>query len=236
MSHFVRRNQITAEDENSWISVSDLMAGLMIIFLFIAIVYIRPVLETQTKIEEITLAWEDSKKKIYEALQAEFNTELRVWGADLNSETLSISFKSPDILFETGSAELRPGFESILQSFFPRYLSVLRDFEEDIAEIRIEGHTDRDWIPGANEIEAYFGNMALSQARTRSVLEYSFSIYGLYQSNDWARSLITANGLSFSQGIKKLDGSEDKENSRRVEFRIRTNADEKIQEIIERLK
>ena len=41
---------------------------------------------------------------------------------------------------------------------------------------------------------------------------------------------ITANGLSSSQPII-INGIEDKERSRRVEFRIRTNADEKMAEL-----
>ena len=34
-----------------WLGVSDLMAGLMMVFLFIAISYMRPILETQEAIE-----------------------------------------------------------------------------------------------------------------------------------------------------------------------------------------
>lgn len=39
-----------APDDEHWMSVSDLMAGLMVIFLFIAITYIRPIVEIQSKI------------------------------------------------------------------------------------------------------------------------------------------------------------------------------------------
>ena len=47
---------------------------------------------------------------------------------------------------------------------------------------------------------------------------------------DWAKALITANGLSSSHLIMK-DGLEDKELSRRVEFRVRTNAEKQLEEI-----
>ena len=49
---------------------------------------------------------------------------------------------------------------------------------------------------------------------------------------EWLRSVLTANGLSSSKLIMQ-DGEEDKELSRRVEFRIRTNAEERIGEILE---
>ena len=48
---------------------------------------------------------------------------------------------------------------------------------------------------------------------------------------DFAMSKATANGLSYSHIIKNTDGSENPERSRRVEFRIRTNAEQKLEEI-----
>ena len=48
MAVFTRRRSESDNDE-SWLSVSDLMAGLMVIFLFIAITYIRPLAETKQK-------------------------------------------------------------------------------------------------------------------------------------------------------------------------------------------
>ena len=42
---------------------------------------------------------------------------------------------------------------------------------------------------------------------------------------------ITANGLSFSHPILNEDGTENADLSRRVEFRIRTNAEKQLEEI-----
>jgi hypothetical protein len=49
----------------------------------------------------------------------------------------------------------------------------------------------------------------------------------------WAKSLITANGLSSSQPIL-INGVEDKGLSRRVEFRVRTNAEKQLEAIAEK--
>ena len=46
----------------------------------------------------------------------------------------------------------------------------------------------------------------------------------------WLKGLITANGLSSSQPIL-VNGAEDFELSRRVEFRVRTNAEKQLEEI-----
>ena len=72
--------------------------------------------------------------------------------------------------------------------------------------------------------------MKLSQDRTRTVLEYCFNLLDETK-KDWAMSKATANGLSYSHIIKNPDGSENPDRSRRVEFRIRTNAERKLEEI-----
>ena len=219
-------------DDEHWISVSDLMAGLMVIFLFIAITYIRPVVETQNRIRDIVVAWKDSEVEIYKELQREFKEDLPRWHAELDRETLSIRFRAPDVLFDAGTANLQPEFRSILDDFFPRYLKVLHEFQDAIAEVRIEGHTSSEWEGAADDDEAYFRNMALSQARTRSVLEYALGLPLVAPFKEWAQAHLTANGLSSSQLVYR-SSQEDKIQSRRVEFKVRTNSKEQIIRVLE---
>jgi outer membrane protein OmpA-like peptidoglycan-associated protein len=219
-------------DDDHWISVSDLMAGLMVIFLFIAITYIRPVVETQNRIRDIVVAWKDSEVEIHDALQREFEDDLPRWHAELDRKTLSIRFRAPDVLFDAGTANLQPEFKSILDDFFPRYLKVLHVFQDAIAEVRIEGHTSSEWEGAATDDEAYFRNMALSQARTRSVLEYALGLSSVGPFKAWAQAHLTANGLSSSQLVYR-GAQEDKARSRRVEFRVRTNSKEQIVRVLE---
>ena len=219
-------------DDEHWISVSDLMAGLMVIFLFIAITYIRPVVETQNRIRDIVVAWKDSEVEIYKELQREFKEDLPRWHAELDRETLSIRFRAPDVLFDAGTANLQPEFRSILDDFFPRYLKVLHEFQDAIAEVRIEGHTSSEWEGAADNDEAYFRNMALSQARTRSVLEYALGLPSVAPFKEWAQAHLTANGLSSSQLVYR-SSQEDKVQSRRVEFKVRTNSKEQIIRVLE---
>ena len=219
-------------DDEHWISVSDLMAGLMVIFLFIAITYIRPVVETQNRIRDIVVAWKDSEVEIYKELQREFKEDLPRWHAELDRETLSIRFRAPDVLFDAGTANLQPEFRSILDDFFPRYLKVLHEFQDAIAEVRIEGHTSSEWEGAADNDEAYFRNMALSQARTRSVLEYALGLPLVAPFKEWAQAHLTANGLSSSQLVYR-SSQEDKVQSRRVEFKVRTNSKEQIIRVLE---
>lgn len=221
------------EDESEWLTVSDLMAGLMVIFLFIAIVFIRPLAEQNLRIKEIASTWQENEAEIYDALLEEFSDDLQRWNAEIEEETLLVRFKAPEVLFERGQATIRTPFAQILADFFPRYASVLRPFRASIEEIRIEGHTSSVWNRSTTEDEAYFLNMALSQARTRAVLQYTLNLSEIGRERSWLQPLVTANGLSSSRPVLGADGLEDRERSRRVEFRVRTTARAEIVRIIE---
>jgi outer membrane protein OmpA-like peptidoglycan-associated protein len=74
--------------------------------------------------------------------------------------------------------------------------------------------------------------MALSQDRTRAVLEYNLMLPAVTAERNWIKSLLTANGLSSSKPILH-NGKEDPRRSRRVEFRLRTNAEQQVIRILE---
>ena len=222
-------------DENHWISVSDLMAGLMVIFLFIAISYIRPIENTQEAIRTIAATWNESEADIHAALQEEFEHDLERWNAELEQETLTVRFKAPEVLFDTATPELKPKFQTILADFFPRYLRVLYGFRDAIEEVRVEGHTSSVWQGAVSSEDAYFKNMELSQARTRSVLEFGMLLPSSEKFREWALRHLTATGLSSSRPILTSHDTEDAARSRRVEFRVLTNAKRQIVRIIETL-
>ena len=225
------------DTEEHWISISDMMAGLMVIFLFIAISYMLHVRADKEKIEQIAVTYEELQSDLYADLEEEFKNDLDKWNAVLTKQTLSIRFKEPEVLFAQGAAEVRLPFKQILDDFFPRYIQILRrpKYINDIAEIRIEGHTSSEWQVGTSPEVAYIHNMELSQGRTRSVLEYVLQIPSVRRNQeiqDWLTRYLTANGLSSSKLIAYPEGRENREESRRVEFRVRTNAEKRIVEII----
>jgi outer membrane protein OmpA-like peptidoglycan-associated protein len=221
--------------EDHWIPLSDLMAGLMMVFLLIAILYMIQVEAETDQIKGVALVYEELKQQLYEDLYEEFREDLPKWRAELDRESLTITFAQPDVLFESGSAELRPRFQEILADFFPRYARILNSpkYRDDIEEIRIEGHTSSSWETTTSEEDSYFLNMQLSQARTRSTLRYVLTLPEVADDVAWLRRHMTANGLSFSRLILTADGEEDAAASRRVEFRVKTNAEERIAEIVE---
>lgn len=216
--------------DSAWMSISDMMSALMIIFMFVAIAFMIQVQHQQQQMTEIIVEYKQVKSEIYQALYEEFKEDFKYWDADIDKKTLSIRFQEPEILFASGSSNLNPKFKTILDDFFPRYISLLSKdkYKKVIQEIRIEGHTSSEWYGQIGTNEAYFRNMELSQARTRSVLEYTITLPSVQKEHNWMLQKITANGLSYSQQIVE-NGVENPIKSRRVEFRIRTNADEKME-------
>ncbi len=218
------------ENGEHWLTVSDLMAGLMMVFLFIAIVFMMNTQKENDKIKDVAVAYQQNQVAIYEALQTEFKDDLNKWGATIDKETLAFSFQSPDVLFANNETTLSEAYKNILNDFFPRYIDVLRPYRESLNEIRIEGHTSSAGLRGATEAQAYFYNMRLSQGRTRAVLEYAYAL--MPNESVWIKANIAAVGFSSSRLIMK-DGVEDAAQSRRVSFRAITNADIQIKRILE---
>lgn len=228
-----------SEDGEHWSSISDLMSGLMMIFLLIAIAYMHNIVQGQQKIKKIAVTYQEAQVALYEKLNEEFKEDLPKWQAVIDKETLSIQFFEPDILFQPGKSDVTVKFKEILDDFFPRYLRIIfsDEFKDNIAEVRIEGHTSSEWSTKVNsQDEAYFNNMQLSQERTRSVLFYCYSITKQKIYQDLMKQYVTANGLSSSKVVYNNDGTENKTHSRRVEFRTRTNAENKIVQILDELK
>jgi outer membrane protein OmpA-like peptidoglycan-associated protein len=218
-----KKTTYNSEEENIFSqSTGDLMAGLLFIFILLLMGALLQVQEKAEQDEELVKQYDQIKTQLYIDLQEEFKEDLKVWRASIDS-TLCVRFQEPSMLFDYDKSELKPKFKEILNDFFPRYIAVLsrEKYKDRIVEIRIEGHTDSKG--------EYFYNMALSQNRTRSVLQYCFNLMTEEQSA-WLKGLITANGLSSSQPIL-VNGTEDFELSRRVEFRVRTNAEKQLEEI-----
>ena len=223
-----------SESSNShWIPLSDLMMGLMMVFLLLATMYMLRVEQTTTL---IVREYEITKSNLHRALQKEFDENFKEWDAELLGD-MTIRFKNPEVLFATGSDKLRREFKEILNDFIPRYIKILTSgqFKDSIKEIRIEGHTSTFWKNSSSLLDGYFKNMGLSQARTRTTLEYIFFLPEIGENEEWLKRRLTANGLSSSHPIKRGNLKIDEKASQRVEFRIVTNAAEKLETIAKSL-
>jgi len=222
------------EQEGHWVAVSDLMAGLMMVFLMISIVFMINVELQRKKITDVAILYDHLRTQLYQDLLNEFEPDLKTWGAEIQ-EDLTFRFNKTELLFAKGESILNPDFKSILADFFPRYLKIITadKYRNDILEVRIEGHTSSAWFGAQSDDDAYIYNMALSQARTRSTLAYLLNLPSVNDEKAWLKTYLTANGLSSAKVVMDESGNENTERSRRVEFRVRTDAEGKIATILE---
>ncbi|WP_415900560.1 flagellar motor protein MotB [Neptuniibacter sp. QD48_11] len=226
-------SKVTEQEESHWLSVSDLMAGLMMVFLFIAIALMREAFIERDKVKEVAVAYQENQVAIYDALMGEFQSDLQTWDAVIDPHSLTFTFQSPEVLFATGKIDLSSRYKELLRDFFPRYLDVLGKFANSINEVRIEGHTSSVWNSYVSDTEAYFRNMELSQGRTRSVLAYVYDLPESDEQRRWIKKHFAAVGLSSSHLVMNTAGQEDSVRSRRVTFRVITNADIQMRQILE---
>lgn len=197
---------------SSFIAMSDFMTSLFMVFLLLTVVLL-------TEVSRISINEDSAKQTRIELLgelEAEFAQDLPKWDAQI-LEDLTIRFKNPDLMFSTGSSDLKPEFKLVMDSFLPRYLSIISKptFKPYIKELRIEGHTSAFWSNGTDSRSAYLFNMELSQRRALSTLTYTLRNSGA--NYEWLVANLYSVGLSSS---KPIAVSRDDLTNQRVEFKI----------------
>ena len=227
------------KQESYWISFSDIMTGLMIIFMFIALNYIIQAIE-----------YKFVEQDIYNTLKLNLSKEIDNEVIELSPDgTIKFNLKTKNAeLFPSDTPYMTEEFERVLDSFTPKYLKIITsaNYIENISEIRIEGHTDTIPPRKSKRRESYDYNLELSSNRARSVLNYirKHDSYLSYPDSIRKRLdfLFTANGLSYSRVLnnnKELsymsnDNSVNNDLSRRVEFKIVTSNEELAESIIKK--
>lgn len=227
------------KQESYWISFSDIMTGLMIIFMFIALNYIMQVIE-----------YKFVEQEIYNTLQSKLSKEINSKEIELSPDgTVKFNIKIDNAeLFPSDNPNMTQEFVKVLDSFTPKYLEIITsvDYLENISEIRIEGHTDTIPPRKIKKRDSYDYNLELSSDRARNVLNYirKHESYLSYPDSIRIRLdfLFTANGLSYSRALnddKELsylsqDKSVNNDFSRRVEFKIVTSNEELAESIIKK--
>ncbi len=213
------------------VSLADLMSGLMMVFLLIAVVFMLDVQQEKNAMGEIALLAEQSRSQLHDDLMGEFSADLKQWNAVILEDN-TVRFKAPKVLFQSGQSTLRLKFKTILDDFFPRYVSILQGYRDEIEAIRIEGHTSSYWQNVNDVAIRYLKNVELSQQRALSTLKYCYQLGSVKDKREWLQKMLRANGLAFAQRIFNEDGSENAKKSRRVEFKIVTKAEQKLHQIL----
>lgn len=129
------------------------------------------------------------------------------------------------VFFESGKYTIKEEGKELLNRFVPVYLNVLlRDeYSDYLGEIIIEGHTDSQG--------SYETNLKLSQDRALQVALYCLNMPALSGAQKTKlQQILTAKGRSYSDLIY-VNGVEDADASRRVEFKFSLKDAEMIDEM-----
>lgn len=235
------RRRSSTSDDTSASAVSDLMAGLMVIFMLIAVLFMFQ-LESERRKSEIAVQQIAGLKEAFDSRETEIQRDLQnlgqkfdgVDGVRVETSTLQQSIYSPRILFATGESDLSSQFESFLSKYCPEFIDLVLERSEFVESVRIEGHTDDTWSSENDETERYLRNMNLSQARSATVLELCVRLSQSTSGFSEIRKIFSASGRSFSE--LRFDGELiDLPRSRRVDFTIRTFAQARLDAFVEQL-
>ncbi|NJK54485.1 MAG: OmpA family protein [Pleurocapsa sp. SU_5_0] len=193
---------IEVEEDNSgiWLSISDLMSGLLMFFALLFIV-------VQVQLQEYQELYKKLPIAIQQALQQKLGDK---YAFEVDPETGGVTI-GDSILFDEGSAELKPAGKQFLKEFIPVYSNVIFSdelFDRQITRVVIEGHTSSK---GSDQ-----GNMELSLRRALSVSNYIFS----QQINFDTKQKFKQKMMTSGRG--EIDANQSKDNSgdRKVVFRF----------------
>lgn len=206
MDEFIRGEiepEIIEDDDSSiYLSIGDLMSGLL---MFFALLFITALLQ---------LAEKDVPKRVVignvVGQMKSNNINVKV-----NPETGDVSIQE-SILFTQGSTELKPEGKAFLRRFIPVYSSVIfskPEFEKEISRVVIEGHTSSE---GDDKT-----NLELSVLRSSSVYRYIF-----YDMNFPTKAPLSQKILAAGRGEIEADNKRDNPGDRKVVFRFQFRSDE----------
>ncbi|WP_414546470.1 flagellar motor protein MotB [Nostoc sp. CCY0012] len=193
---------IEDDDSNIYLSIGDLMSGLL---MFFALLFITALLQLAEK--------DVPKRLVIGNVVGEMksnNINVKV-----NPETGDISIQE-SILFAKGSTELKPEGKAFLRNFVPVYSGVIfsrPEFEKEISRVVIEGHTSSE---GDEQI-----NLELSVMRSASVHKYIFSDINFPTKTSLSQKILAA-----GRGEIESDQSRDNPGDRKVVFRFQFRSDE----------
>ncbi|MFS0672143.1 OmpA family protein [Ornithinibacillus sp. 179-J 7C1 HS] len=207
-----------SDEGHFWPSFTDVLTIILLCFILIFIVMMViksfQIEEMKRTIDQIM----GVRVNLVNELKSEFNDSEA--GITVDNKTGAIIFDT-DILFEFDRAELKPESYQFLDEFVPKYLDVLlgSGYEDYVAEIIIEGHTDRSG--------SYLYNLELAQNRAYSVASYILGEEFPYKNiQDHLQDKLTVNSKSYSDFRTDENGEYSAESSRRVEFKFRLKDEE----------
>lgn len=209
-----RRNYFQEEplQEHYWPSFTDMMAMVVLVFLFIAIIaFVQSIYEAydQTQVKQELSKVTNVKKQISDIINKKLEEHV---GKDqiVHGPNNTISIQG-DILFDSASSKLSPRGKVILKSVANALVDIIdtKDMSQYLYIILVEGHTDS--VP--------YDNWTLSTQRAVSVIKYMQQANPKLAEDQYAKYL-AATGYSKYKPVAKGNTPEANQKNRRISFQI----------------
>lgn len=204
----IKRGSKEEAEKPFWISFSDLMSALMVLFLVVMSVALLAVTK---RVSEEELAKAQRDKEIAELLQRVQDAADEFDGVRVEGQSINFGDRAR---FEFGSYRLTNEQSILLRSFVPRILAIANDplGKKWFKRIVVEGFTDQKG--------SYLFNLNLSLERSQSVLCTLMALPTtgerplIDDEKEQIRDLFLVGGYSFNSAKEKP------EESRRIELRL----------------
>jgi chemotaxis protein MotB len=222
--------EIAAEEENYFISMSDLMVGLVFIFIILLMYF---AIQFQDVTEELSGAGK-TRTEILKKLEQ----TLRNKGVEVTIDKQDGVLRLPDsILFDSGQSELKPDGRLAVGHLAEALIDVLPCYSEGVDKqkscpptkhrvesVYIEGHTDSDHYSGGGKLK---DNWDLSVVRATNTyrklaeLEPRLSILCARKGSQ-CDPILSVSGYGAQRPVPDNTGSEDarKKRNRRIDLRL----------------
>ncbi|TNE46253.1 MAG: hypothetical protein EP343_24420 [Deltaproteobacteria bacterium] len=149
-----------SQDNPFWLSVGDLMSGLLMVFVLLLLSALHQMVQAQEQ-------QQNKREQLLTQLQKDFKTNNIAVTVDQRNGTIAIK---DNVLFDSGKSKLTEEGIAFLKKMIPVYAKSLFSksyARRDVTRILVEGHTDRD---GPDDY-----NWKLSVRRSLSVTSYILS-------------------------------------------------------------
>lgn len=218
------------EEENYFVSMTDLMVGLVFVFIILLMYF---ALQFQEVTEELTGA-NKTRTEILEQLQE----TLKARGVEVIIDRDNGILRLPDsILFDSGQSQLKlEGREKVgsladaLRDVLPCYSQGLEraascpQSKHLIESVYIEGHTDSDRYGGSGALRDNWDLSVVRATNTfRALIEFEPELIGLCApKQNRCEPILSVSGYGPQRPVPNSQGSEDqrKQQNRRIDLRL----------------
>lgn len=190
-------------ESSTYLSIGDLMSGLV---MCLALLFLTTLVQLQ-----------QAKEQLLNQRRIVIGTLIEKLGGnninvEVNQETGDVSLRDA-ILFDEGSATLKPEGKAFLREFIPIYSQVVfsSGIEDQISRVVIEGHTSSKG--------SYERNLELSLLRSLAVTKYVFSNEIQFPTKKNLSQKILSSGRGEIDANQKTDDASDRKVLFRFQFR-----------------